>query len=213
MGAVSNPWWPWIATAGLGAYHGVNPAMGWLFAVALGLHRKSRQVLFVSLIPIALGHAAAVAAGLLAVLSFGVLLERDTISRLAGIALIGWAVWHICYGHRRVVRTGMQTSLLGLAAWSFAMAGAHGAGLMLLPAILPLCVSQGPASGLIASPSWQTGLAALLVHTAAMFVVIAAVSVIVYEWVGLAFLRRNWINFDLVWSAGLFATAMLVLVM
>ena len=53
--------WPWLALAGLGAFHGLNPAMGWLFAVALGLHRQSRRIVWLSLLPIALGHAVSVA--------------------------------------------------------------------------------------------------------------------------------------------------------
>src|SRR5918912_3168233 len=96
--------WPWLAVAGLGAYHGLNPAMGWLFAVALGLHRRSHRVVLASLGPIALGHAAAVAAVLLAVIGIGLVADAGRLSRLAGLLLIGWARLHALYGHRPRVR-------------------------------------------------------------------------------------------------------------
>jgi hypothetical protein len=213
MDAGSTQWWPWLAIAGLGAFHGINPAMGWLFAVALGQHRHSQGVVLVSLVPIAIGHAAAIAAVLVALVLFGVLLEQAVLARLAGLGLIGWAAWHARYGHRRRVRIGMQTGLIGLALWSFLMASAHGAGLMLVPVVLPLCVSPGPGSELIAIGSLPTALAALGLHTGTMLAVIASVSVVVYQWAGLGFLRRGWINLDLVWSAALAASGALLLAM
>jgi hypothetical protein len=197
--------------AGLGAFHGLNPAMGWLFAVALGLHRGTRRVVVESLLPIVLGHAAAVAAVLLAALLFGAFVDHALLARTAGIVLVGWALWHVLYGHRRRVRVGMQAGLVALGLWSFLMATAHGAGLMLLPVVMPLCLSGGPAGALTASGSAMTALAALGVHTAAMLAVIALVSLLVYQCVGLAFLRRGWINLDLVWSAALTASGAVLL--
>jgi len=193
--------WPWLALAGLGLYHGFNPAMGWLFAVALGLHRHSQKVVLLSLVPIALGHAAAVAAVLVAVLALGLVLDHAQLLRLGAVVLIGWALWHAFYGHRQRVRVGMQTGLLGLALWSFLMATAHGAGLMLIPVVVPLCLS-GPAQGLD-NASIPLALAALGVHTATMLATIAAIALIVYRWVGVAFLRRGWVNLDLLWTAAL----------
>ena len=200
---------PWMTLAGLGAYHGLNPAMGWLFAVALGLHRRSQRVVLASLGPIALGHAAAVAAVLLAVIGIGLVADAGRLSRLGGLVLIGWAGWHALYGHRQRVRIGMQAGLAGLGVWSFMMASAHGAGLMLIPVVLPLCGASGE---LTASGSVPMAAAALGVHTAAMLAVIAAVSTIVFRWTGLAFLRRGWINLDLLWSAALAATGAILLV-
>ena len=130
--------WPWLALVGLGLFHGINPAMGWLFAVALGLHRASRKVVLLSLVPIALGHAAAVAAVIAAVLALGFVIDHTLLIRLAAVVLIGWALWHLLYGHRRRVVVGMQTGMMGLALWSFLMASAHGAGLMLVPVLLKL---------------------------------------------------------------------------
>lgn len=203
---------PWLAIAGLGAFHGLNPAMGWLFAVALGMHRRSRTTVLASLGPIVLGHALAVAAVLAAVLAFGVVIDHDQLGRVAGVLLIGWAAWHLAYGHRRRVRIGMQTGLLGLAVWSLLMASAHGAGLMLLPVVMPLCLSGTPSTGITAQASIGTAFAALGVHTGAMLAVIAAISITVYEWLGLEFLRRSWINLDYLWSAALVASGTLLVV-
>ncbi len=185
--------------AALGVFHGLNPAMGWLFAVALGLHRQSRKIVAMAWAPIAVGHAAAVAIVLTVVLLLDFALDHRLLGRTVGMALLGWALWRGFRGHRQRLRVGMQTGIAGLAVWSFLMSSAHGAGLMLVPALLPLCAAEAPAGG------GPVGIAAiaLAVHTAAMLTTIAAVSVAVYEWVGLAVLRSAWINFDLLWIAGL----------
>jgi hypothetical protein len=203
---------PWLAVAGLGAFHGLNPAMGWLFAVALGMHRNSGAVVLASLGPIVLGHALAVGVVLAAVLTFGLFLDHALIGKLSGVILIGWAIWHIVYGHRRRVRIGMQAGFIGLAIWSLLMASAHGAGLMLLPVVLPLCLTEAPGGDLTSKGSLGTALAALGVHTGAMLAVIAAVSILIYKWIGLEFLQRGWINLDYIWSAALVASGMLLLV-
>lgn len=204
--------WPWLALIGLGVFHGVNPAMGWLFAVALGLHRHSRKTVALSWVPIAVGHAFAVAIVLFAVLTLGLVLNHKALSRAAGVVLIGWAVWHAVRGHRQRLLVGMQTGLAGLAFWSFLMSCGHGAGLMLVPVVLPLCLSGSSSGRLTASGSLPLALAALGVHTAAMLATIAVVSLIVYDWVGLAFLRSGWINLDLIWIAALALCGILTLV-
>jgi hypothetical protein len=207
----STALWPWVALAGLGLFHGLNPAMGWLFAVALGLNRRSQTIVLLSLVPIALGHAAAVAAAVAAVLALGLVVDHAVLIRLAAAVLIGWALWHAVYGHRRRVRVGMQTGLIGLALWSFLMATAHGAGLMLIPALAPLCLSSAPAQTLTAD-SVPVALAAVGVHTAVMLATITVIAVIVYKWVGVAFLRRGWINLDLVWIAALILSGGVLLI-
>jgi len=210
MSVQSTEIWPWLALVGLGLFHGLNPAMGWLFAVALGLHRGGRQIVLLSLVPITVGHAAAVAAVLLAVLTLGVVIDHTTLLRLAALVLIGWAAWHALYGHRQRVRIGMQTGLAGLVLWSFLMASAHGAGLMVIPALASICSSATPgASATFAAP---IALAALGVHSAAMLATIAAVSLIVYNWTGVDFLRRSWINVDLIWVAVLATCGVILLV-
>jgi hypothetical protein len=209
---VTEAWWPWLVLAGLGAFHGVNPAMGWLFAVALGLHRGGRAVVLEALIPIALGHALSIALVALAVVALGFVVDPGVVRKLAGSLLIGWAIWHWLYGSRHRARFGMQTGMLGLAAWSFLMASAHGAGLMLVPVLIPLCLAASPAHELTASGSLEVAFAAVAVHTAALLLVTGAVAVAVYEWVGLAILRRAWINLDLLWTAALVATGLILFV-
>lgn len=212
MSAVPTEVWPWLALAGLGLFHGLNPAMGWLFAVALGLHRGSQRIVLLSLVPITVGHAAAVAAVLLAVLALGLVIDHAMLLRLAAVVLIGWAVWHALYGHRGRVRVGMQTGLLGLVLWSFLMASAHGAGLMLIPVVVPLCLTASPAQGLTLSSALPVSLAALAVHTGTMLAAIALISIVVYRWIGVEFLTRGWINLDLLWTVALGLCGALLLI-
>jgi hypothetical protein len=203
--------WPWLALAGLGAFHGINPAMGWLFAVALGLHRQSGAVVLGALVPIAFGHALSIAIVVAAVLLLGILFDQTLIRYGAGALLLGWAAYHALYGARHRVRFGMTVGYAGLAAWSFLMATAHGAGLMLVPVLLPLCLAASPA-GELAAGALPTALAAVVVHTVAMLVVTGLIAVVVYQWLGVAFLRRGWVNLDLVWSIALVATGLLLFV-
>jgi hypothetical protein len=198
--------WPWIVVAGLGAFHGLNPAMGWLFAVALGVHRNDRRVVLLSLLPIAAGHALSVALIAAAVVSIGLLIDGRALAIVAGLALIAWATYHWRFGAHHRVRVGLQTGLLGLSLWSFLMATAHGAGLMLWPALMPLCFSAGAAAS--ASGSLVPALAGVGLHTLAMLTVTGALAIAVYEWVGVAILRRAWINLDLIWTLALVAAGL-----
>jgi hypothetical protein len=209
--AVASQLWLWFAVAALGLFHGVNPAMGWLFAVALGLNRRSERVVWLSLAPIALGHALAVALVLLSVLVVGLIIDPDPLQRIAGLILLAWAAWHVVYGRRHPVRIGMQTGYAGLGVWSFLMANAHGAGLMLIPAVIPLCIAAAPAHELTARGSASIAIVALGLHTAVMLGTIAIISIAVYKWVGLAFLRRGWINLDLLWTAALITCGIILL--
>jgi hypothetical protein len=202
--------WPWFALAGLGMFHGVNPAMGWLFAVALGLHQRSRAVVLIALIPIAIGHAAAVAMVVFAVLALDMFIDECAIRIASGGVLIAWAFRHWLFGARHRVRFGMQVGMIGLAMWSLLMATAHGAGLMLVPVLIPLCLSPTAAQELTASGSLLTGLAAVGVHTFSMLATTCLVAVAVYEYCGLAFLRRGWINLDLIWTMALLGTGLIL---
>ncbi|MFW6076299.1 MAG: hypothetical protein ACOC71_00975 [Hyphomicrobiales bacterium] len=201
----------WLALIGLGAFHGINPAMGWLFAVALGMHRGSRRVVALALVPIVLGHAAAIAVALALLVAAGAVIQAAALNALAGGLLIAWGVYHLWRGHRQRVRFGLTTGLAGLAAWSFLMASAHGAGLMLAPVILEGSVAHS-YHGHHASLAGSTGvaMAAVGVHTLAMAVTTAAVALAVYEWVGLAVLRRAWFNVDRLWAAALIAAGILL---
>jgi len=209
--SIPSELWLWLAVAGLGLFHGINPAMGWLFAAALGLNRHSERAVWLALIPIALGHAVAVAVVLFAVLALGLIIEPGQLRRVAGVILLAWAAWHVLYGRRHPVRVAMQTGLGGLFLWSFLMAHAHGAALMLVPVVLPLCLAASPAHELTARGSTPIALAALALHTAAMLVAIGTISIVVYKWVGVAFLRRAWINLDLVWTIALVVCGIILL--
>jgi len=206
------PLTPWLVLAGLGAFHGLNPAMGWLFAVALGLNRRSRKVVLLSLVPIAIGHAVSIGVVAMAVITLGFVVDERLLEMTAGALLVGWAIYYLAYGHRHRVRIGMTTGMVGLGVWSFLMATAHGAGLMLVPVLIPLCLAASPAGELTAAGSLPIALAAVGVHTGAMLAVTLAVAVAVYEWLGLSFLRRGWINFDLIWTAALAITGIILIV-
>jgi hypothetical protein len=208
--------WPWLALAGLGMFHGVNPAMGWLFAVALGLHRHSRQVVVLSLVPIALGHALSISVVIAAVMLLGVVVDHRMVRMAAGVLLIAWALYHWRYGHRHRVRVGMRTGYAGLMLWSFLMATGHGAGLMLVPALLPLHMPHthgqaGYGHPIVGEGSLWLAIAAVGVHTMAMLLVTGVIAVITYEWLGVGVLRRGWINFDVLWTIVLLATGALLL--
>lgn len=210
--ATWNAWWPWLTIAALGLFHGLNPAMGWLFAVALGLHRGQRRVVLWSLVPIALGHAAAVALAVGVALWLGSVLPHTGFARVAGAVLLGWAIWHVARGHRMRPRVGMRAGMLGLAGWSFLMAGMHGAGLMLVPALRPICATPG-ATQFDAAGALGPAILALGLHTAAMLAAICAVALVVYDRVGVAFLRTGWVNLDWIWTAALGLCGVVLLVL
>jgi hypothetical protein len=203
MTSMPTELWSWLAVVALGLFHGVNPAMGWLFAVAIGLHRQSQRAVLLSLLPISIGHAVAVGMVAMSPLILGLMVDPVVFRRVAGVALLAFASWHAAYGHRQRLRVGMQTGLAGLLLWSFLMANAHGAGLMLIPVLLTTCLSGSPASELTASNSIRAALSVIAVHTGAMLATIAVISVVTYNWLGVAVLRRGWVNLDLLWIIAL----------
>jgi hypothetical protein len=200
--------WPWLTLVGLGAFHGLNPAMGWLFAVALGMYRHSRRVVLVSLLPMALGHALSICVVASSVMILGAVIDPRQLRAAAGVLLILWAGYHALYGHRHRVRVGMTTGLGGLVLWSFLMATSHGAGLMLVPALIPLCAGMP----LLGERSLLLSLVAVGVHTLATLVVTGLLALMVYDWFGVAFLRTGWINFDRIWSSALVVTGIALIV-
>ena len=190
----------WTGLVVLGAYHGVNPGMGWLFAVARGLQQQSRRAVLVSLLPIAAGHEGSVAAILLAAALARPLLDQRGLRFAAAGALVGFAIL-LLLRRRLHPYLGMRLSLVGLAAWSFLMSSAHGAGLMAVPLYLGL---QVPAPGQLQAPAGiLQALAAATLHTTAMLTVMGIVAVLVYDRFGLGLLRRAWVNLDLVWVGAL----------
>jgi hypothetical protein len=203
--------WDLTAIAGLGAFHGVNPAMGWLFAVAIGLQTGSRRALLLALVPLAIGHEASVGATLLLVEELHVL-ASDTAIRIGCGSLLGvFAMWKLWRAGRHVRWVGMRLRFHELALWSFLMASAHGAGLMLFP----FAVGDGGsgherASAVLASGALDAAVAAG-VHTAAMATVAGIVAVLVHEVVGVGIVRRGWLNVDRIWAVSLLAGAVATL--
>ncbi|WP_309476975.1 hypothetical protein [Trinickia acidisoli] len=196
----------WLAVVGSGVFHGVNPAMGWLFATALGLQRNSRTALAAALPPLALGHAASIFAVTSSALALGLEVHAASFRLAGGIVLLGWATYHLLYGHRHRVRVGMTAGFVGLALWSAATATVHGAGLMLVPALMPICGAAAKAG--VAGMAGTLGPAALvtLVHTLVASATSATIAFAAYEYLGLGMLRRGWINFDWIWSGALAVT-------
>ena len=200
--------WPWAALALLGAYHGVNPGMGWLFAVARGMQEKSRRAVLASLLPIAIGHEASIVLVVIGVSLTEQFLPTFFIRLVAALVLVSFGVYKLVRPRSHPGGFGMRVGLGGLAMWSFLMSSAHGAGLMLAPVLLGLPVYASYHS--LSEISLQAVAAASL-HVAAMLLVMGIVSVIVYEKVGLGILRRGWFNLDLGWSLVLIASGALTL--
>ncbi len=197
-----------IALVALGAFHGLNPGMGWLFAVARGLQERSRSLVLQALPAIAAGHAASVFAVALVVTLTGSVLTSRVVSIVGGVVLVGFGLWRLL-SKRHFRWVGMRLTLWQLAGWSFLMSSAHGAGLMLVPVLthgsiaVPSAHSHGVAAG--AGDAVSAAVFVTLVHTLAMFVVAGTIAVLVYEVVGLTVLRRAWFNLDRVWAAALIA--------
>ncbi|WP_405084152.1 hypothetical protein [Microbispora sp. NBC_01389] len=188
----------------LGAFHGINPAMGWLFAVARGLQERSRDLLLQSLPVIALGHLASVAVVVAVVSATGSLVTGTALAIGAGVLLVGFGLWHLL-ARRHFRWVGMRLSLPQLAAWSFLMSSMHGAGLMLLPVLTRMPASHH-------GHALSGGLFVAGVHTLAMFLTATVVAVVVYEFLGVAVLRRAWFNLDRMWAFALVGAGVLTLV-
>jgi hypothetical protein len=193
--------WDAGATLLLGAFHGLNPAMGWLFAVAIGFQARARRAVIGALGPIALGHLASMAFTVLVVEELRVLSSETTIKIAGALALAAFASWRIASSHRHPRWVGMCLRPRELALWSFLMSTAHGAGLMLIPVVVGLQVSGH--DHMLMPMSLGPVTAVLLIHTAAMVAVAGLVALVVYEFLGVGVLRRGWINLDRVWAYAL----------
>ncbi len=208
----------WPALLALGAGHGINPAMGWLFAVALGLQRESRGAVWGALGPLALGHALAIAAAIVAAGLVGQIVPLEVLRWTTALFLIGLGAYRLIRS-RHIRFGGMQVNGRELATWSFLMASAHGAGLMVLPLVLGNLPSSGHAHHLAAASvmgvgnvEW-IGVFAALVHTAGYLLLTGVIAVVVYERVGLRFLRTAWVNLDLIWAVALMVTGVATIVL
>jgi hypothetical protein len=214
-----NNLWPWISLVFLGAFHGLNPAMGWLFAVALGLQERRLRAVVTALGPIALGHAVAIGIAAIAVGVLGLVIPQRLLLAVGGAALLGFAAYKVVTRFRHPRWVGMRVGPRELVLWSFLMASAHGAGLMLVPVLVGLR-GEGVASALAHAehlghlghqPSAEShallpALAAVGLHAAAMLAVAGVLAVVVYQKVGVEVLRRAWVNLDLIWAGVLTIT-------
>jgi hypothetical protein len=210
--------WAYVLLGLLGAYHGLNPAMGWLFAVALGMQERSRKAVLRSLLPIAIGHECSIVLIAAIVLGLGLLADSQVLHIGAGVALIVFGVFRFWKPHAHFRWTRMTINRRELGWWSFLMSTAHGAGFM----VAPVLIGAGAASANASTSSDHeldhvrtaamsipgSGLA-LLLHVASMILVMGVVAVVVYEKLGVKILRQAWVNTEWLWS-GTFVLAGIV---
>jgi hypothetical protein len=201
----------------LGAYHGINPGMGWLFAVALGMQEQKGSAVARALLPIALGHALSIGGVVLSVAFLGMALPEEAIRYPVAALLVALGIFSLVrHHHPRWVR--MQVGFLDLTLWSFLMASAHGAGLMLLPVLLGshrVAAADHMAGHhhMSAAASPLSALLATAVHTAGYLAVTGIIAWVVYSKLGLAILRKAWLSLDLVWGATLVVASVVTLLM
>ena len=211
----------WTAMIGLGTYHGINPGMGWLFAVALGMQARRASAMWRALPPIALGHAVAVGVVVAIVAGARVTLPLDVLKVVIAAALVtlgGYRLWR----HRHPRFGGMQVGFRDLAIWSFLMASAHGAGLMVVPFVMGAGDSVAAVGAIhahhaldamagagLASSRWTNAMA-VGIHTFSYLLVSTVIAWVVYHKLGVAFLRVAWFNLDWVWSGALVITGVFV---
>jgi hypothetical protein len=196
----------WTVLFLLGAFHGLNPGMGWLFAVARGMQEKRSRAVVGALVPITLGHALAIAAALVLAGLVEMVVPLTYLNVAIGFFLIGYGLYRL-YRSRHFGWSRMQVGFAQLTLWSFLMATAHGAGLMVLPVVTAFG-THGHAAMMHGGMAQRGigGVEATLAHTAGYVVVTAAVALLVFEKLGLAILRSAWFNLDFVWAVALIVT-------
>jgi threonine/homoserine/homoserine lactone efflux protein len=197
----------------LGAFHGINPGMGWLFAVALGMQRQSGRAVWLSLFPIAAGHALAIGVVVAGAAMLGAVFPANYVKIFVACVLLGFGLYRLLRkGHPRW--GGMQVGFRDLTIWSFLMASAHGAGFMLLPVVMGMLPGESHHQMHMESAAhgaWA-GVWAVAVHTLGYLLVTGAIAFAVYKWIGLNPLRKAWVNLDIVWAVALIVTAVVALV-
>jgi len=192
----------WGLLVFLGAFHGVNPGMGWLFAVALGMQENRSAAVWRAIVPIGIGHACAIAAVVLLGVLAGVVLPIDVLRWPIAALLVGLGVVRL-FRHRHPRWASMRIGLAGLALWSFLIATAHGAGLMVLPVWMNMAAANAHGAHVHGSATLASGLAATAVHSASYLLVTAAIAWVVFHKLGVGLLRKAWINLDVIWAAAL----------
>ncbi len=213
--------WPWLVMAGLGAYHGLNPAMGWLFAVSLGMQDRDRRSVTRALLPIAIGHELSIALVATLVVVLGVLTDSTVLHIGAAVLLIAFGIFRFAKprAHFRWVKGRVNRS--ELTVWSFLMSTAHGAGLMVAPVLIGSGAAQASAGGRQSHAVEEMGLGtmsipetmlAILLHVGAMLAVMGVVALLVYDKLGVRVLRKAWVNSDHLWAASFIVAGAITLV-
>jgi hypothetical protein len=207
----------WTAMIGLGAYHGINPGMGWLFAVALGMQAGRASAMWRALPPLALGHVLAVGVVVALFAGAGVMLPLHLVKVVIASALVTLGIYRL-WRHRHPRFGGMQVGFRDLTIWSFLMASAHGAGLMVVPFVIDtkqpvsaLAASRAEHAHTVVANTAGTDALAVGLHTLSYVLVSTLSAWIVYRKLGVAFLRVAWFNLDWVWAGALVITGVLVL--
>jgi hypothetical protein len=206
----------WLALFLLGCYHGLNPAMGWLFAVALGLQERSIAAVVRAVVPITLGHVISVAVVVLLAAFAAVSLPHAVVHGAVAAILLSFGAYRLVRSrHPRWV--GMRVGFWGLTFWGFLMASAHGAGLMLVPfvtaspAFTQSAMSMPMPQVRPAEGEYLLGLLMVGMHTLGYVLTMTAIALVVYAKFGVSFLRRAWLNVDLVWGVALIAAGVVAL--
>lgn len=211
------PAWLWLAVIASGLYHGINPGMGWPLAVSAGLMQRSSRALAAALGPLAIGHLLAM---LLVILPFALLIAlvewQRPIRIGASLLVIAFGIYRLV--DRRHPRALARISPTQLGLWSFAVALAHGAALMLLPIYLGLCETADAdkgheAAGALIGTNLTMALLVSVVHAGAMIIAGGGLAWLVYRYLGLKFVSRSWFNLETVWAASLVLVGAVALVL
>jgi hypothetical protein len=206
----------WLTLAGLGAYHGLNPAMGWLFAVSQGLQQGDGRAVRRSFLPIAIGHEASVVVVAALVLGLGVIADPAVLHIGAAAVLIGFGIFRFIRPRWHPRWTKMRVDRRELTLWSFLMSSAHGAGLMVAPVLLGGATASAASDNHDLAMAGEAPLAAVGVgvalHVLAMVGVMAIVATVVYAKIGVEILRHAWINTDHLWAGAFILAGLITLV-
>jgi hypothetical protein len=197
----------WLTLAALGAYHGLNPAMGWLFAVSQGMQHRQRRAVLRALTPIAIGHELSIVLVAAVVLGAATVVQPRVLHVAAAVALVAFGVFRFVKPRAHPRWTTMRVNRRELAWWSFLMSTAHGAGLMVAPVLIGLQGTEAASAhqhaevAMAAEVPLVAGGLGIAVHVGSMLLVMGIVAIVVYEKLGLRMLGRAWLNTDALWAS------------
>jgi hypothetical protein len=208
---------PLVALVVLGAYHGLNPAMGWLFAVSRGMQEGSRRGVVRSLLPIAIGHELALIVVAAVVLLAAEVVDPQALHIASAVVLFSFGIFRFVKPRAHPRWTKMRVNNRELTLWSFLMSSAHGAGLIIAPVLIGIGSASAatdpeehvPATADVAS--FAVSGVGLVLHVAAMIAVMAVIAVVVYEKLGVAVLKKAWLNTDQLWASVFIVAAVITL--